>query len=200
MRWFARYRESITLGLILVVAGLFLGNLIRHGVLSASKLSQSKDALAALQSAVQILFIVLGAIFSYYRFFRGRTFVSRANVKVEVSVVETSKDVNLHWVTIEFQNLGTVSIWGPEPEVIVELIGPNGVTKDSWRDWREASTGRERHRGLSVVDSGETISFTASNDVRTSVWAVHYQVFVTDADGVRWKRAVMVPNQLAPNK
>jgi hypothetical protein len=200
MNWFARHRESIILGLTLLVAGLLLANLIRHGILSASALSQSKDALSALQSAVQILFIVLGAIFSYYRFFRGRTFVSRAIVDVDVAVIETTRTYTLHWVTLEFKNLGTVSVWAPRPEVIVRLTGPTGTSVETWDDWREASTGRERRRHLSVVDSGETISFTALKEVPVDIWAVEYQVFVTDSDGVRWKRAVMVPNRPAPNK
>lgn len=198
MRWFARYRETIVLALTLLVAGLFLANLIRHEVLSTSTLAESKDALSALQSAVQILFIVLGAVFSYYRFFRGRTFVSRANVDVDVTVIETPKQVALHWITIEFRNLGTVSIWAPQPEVIVELVGPTGTSSETWRDWREASTGRERVRHFSVVDSGEAISFTALKEIPADIWAVGYQVFVTDADGVRWKRAVMVPNRPGP--
>src|SRR5215208_2443786 len=132
MRWFARYRESIVLALILLVGGLFLANLVRHGVLSASTLSQSKDALAALQSAVQILFIVLGGIFSYYRFFRGRIFITRATVAIDVVVIEATNAVTLHWITIEFKNLGTVPIWAPRPEVIVQLAGPTRTSPETW--------------------------------------------------------------------
>jgi len=31
--------------------------------------------------------------------------------------------------------------------------------------------------------------------VPKTVWAVEYQVFVTDADGIRWKRATMIENK-----
>jgi hypothetical protein len=195
-KWFARYHETIV-PLMVVVAGLLLlANLIKDGILSASELTQSKDALNALQSAVQVVFIVLGAVFSYYRFFRGRTFVSRGDLTISVTVIETTATHNLHWVSIEFKNLGTVSMWDPKPEVFVTIFGPDGVVSDSWSDWREAVTGRERRHGFSVIDSGETATFTNHKEVSKGVWAVEYQVFVTDSDGVRWKRATMIENKV----
>jgi hypothetical protein len=197
---FARYRETIVPMLVVVVAALVLANFVKHGLLTASRLEQSKDALSALQSAVQVLFIMLGAVFSYYRFFRGRTFVSRGDITITATVIETTADHNLHWVSIEFKNLGTVSVWDPKPEVIVFLFGPNGIVKKPWTDWHEAGTGNERTVGLSMIDSGETATFTTYHEVPKTMWAVEYQVFVTDADGIRWKRATMIENKAKPNK
>jgi len=194
-KWFARYRETIIPLLVVVIAALFLFNFVKHGLLTASRLGQSKDALSALQSAVQVIFLVFGAVFSYYRFFRGRTFVSRGDVSITVTVIETTADQNLHWVSIEFKNLGTVSVWDPRPEVIVTLFAPNSIVTEPWTDWHEAVTGHERSIGFSVIDSGETAAFTTHHEVPKTVWAVEYQVFVTDADGIRWKRATMIENK-----
>jgi hypothetical protein len=195
-KWFARYRETIVPLMVVVAGVLLLANLIKYGILSASQLTQSKDALSALQSAVQVVFLVLGAVFSYYRFFRGRTFVSRGDLTISVTVIETTAAHNLHWVSIEFTNLGTVSVWDPKPEVLITMLGPDGVTSDSWSDWHEAVTGREKRRGFSVIDSGETATFTTHQEVSKGVWAVEYQVFVTDSDGVQWKRATMIENKV----
>ena len=195
-KWFARDRETIIPLMVVLACVLLLANLIKHGILSASQLTQSKDPLSALQSATQVVFLVLGAVFSYYRFFRGRTFVSRGEVTISVNVIETTTDYNLHWVSIEFKNLGTVSVWDPKPEVFVTMFGPAGVVRDSWSDWREAVTGREIRRGFSVIDSGEIASFTTHQEVSKTIWAVEYQVFVTNADGVRWKRATMIENKV----
>lgn len=182
---------------MVVVAGvLLLANLIKYGILSASRLTQSKDALNALQSAVQVVVLVLGAVFSYYRFFRGRTFVSRGDLTISVTVIETTAAHNLHWVSIEFKNLGTVSVWDPKPEVFVTMFSPDGVISDSWSDWHEAVTGSEKRRGFSVIDSGETATFTTHQEVSKGVWAVEYQLFVTDSDGVQWKRAAMIENKV----
>jgi hypothetical protein len=194
-KWFARYRETIIPLLVVVACVLLLANFVKHGILSTSQLTESKDALSALQSAVQVVFLILGAVFSYYRFFRGRTFVSRGDLTISVAVIETTATYNLHWVSIEFKNLGTVSVWDPKPEVFVALFGPDGVVTDSWSNWQEDVTGRERRSGFSIVDSGETASFTTHQQVAKAVWAVEYQVFVTDADGVRWKRATMIENR-----
>ena len=202
MKLFVRYRDTIVPLLVLLVAALLLANLVGHGILTASALAESKDALSALQSAVQVIFIILGAVFSYYRFFRGRTFISRADVTVNVSVIETTGEANLHWVSIELKNLGTVSIWDPRPLLTVHLFGPDGVSSESWADWREALAGGDASPTYSVVDSGETASFTTYHNVSKTVWAAVYESFVTDADGVKWKRSTMVPNKasVATNK
>jgi len=111
--WFIRHRESIIPALLTIVAALLLANLVRHGVLSASRLAKNKDALSALQSCVQVVVLVLGAIFSYYRFFRGRTFVARGDLIVTVITVNAER-ASLHGVTLEFKNLGTTTVWRPK--------------------------------------------------------------------------------------
>src|SRR5437016_5444752 len=108
MRWFTRHRDTIVPLLVVIVASLFLVNLIKHDILTASQLASNKDALAALQSAVQVVFIILGAVFSYYRFFRGRTFITRADVSIKVEVIQATDEFNVHALTVEFKNLGTV--------------------------------------------------------------------------------------------
>jgi hypothetical protein len=195
MRWFAKNREVIIPYLVVLVAGLLLANLIRHGILTASLLSSNKDALAALQSAVQIVFIIVGSIFSYYRFFRGRTFVSRADLSIRVDVIETTQESNLHYVTIEFKNLGTISIWNPTPTVSIYSFGPEGIAKDVWDKWREAASHNVDEPKYAVVDSGETVYFSTYQNVSKRFWAVEYAAFVSDSDGMTWKRSLMVANK-----
>jgi hypothetical protein len=196
MKWFTRYRDTIVPLLVVIIAALLLVNLIKHDILTASHLAANKDALAALQSAVQVVFIVLGSVFSYYRFFRGRTFVTRADVGIKVEVIEATKDFNLHSITIELKNLGTVCLWDPKPQMELHLLGPDGVTTISKREWREAASPHAPTALYAVVDSGETVSFGTYQEIPKTVWAVAYEAFVTDADGVTWKRSQMVANKV----
>jgi hypothetical protein len=175
---------------------LLLANLIRHGVLTTSTLARNKDALNALQSAVQVVFIIVGAVFSYYRFFRGRTFVSRADVAIMVEVIKATDAANLHAVTIDFKNLGTVSVIEPRPTVEVYVYGPSGEDAETWDNWRSVGPGTKRPT-YSVVDSGETVSFLNDHTVPTAAWAVAYVAFVTDVDGVTWSRSKVVANKPA---
>jgi hypothetical protein len=200
MRWFTRHRDTVVPLLVVVVAALLLANLIKHGILTASQLASNRDALAALQSAVQVVFIILGAVFSYYRFFRGRTFVMCADVSIKVEVIQASDEFNLHSLTVEFKNLGTVSIWDPKPNVNVHLIGPDGVTTEAWKNWREAASPASGPVLYAVVDSGETVSFSTYHRVLKSIWAVEYEAFVSDVAGVTWKRSATVANKVKDAK
>ena len=174
---------------------LIVSDLVKHGFFSTSRLNESKDALAAVQSIAQVLFIVLGAIFSYYRFFHGRTFVSRARVAIGIKVVDTSARVYLHYVTVELENLGTVTIWEPVPTLRARMIGPDGTREETVKEWRGATHHSGKGRGYAVVDSGETVSFTAYIEVAKSFWAVEYEAVVRDADDVEWTRGELVANK-----
>jgi hypothetical protein len=200
-RWYVRNRDTIVPLLGVGAIALLLANLIQHGYLTASLLATNKDALSALQSVVQVVVLTAGAIFSYYRFFRGRTFVSRAEINIVVQVLSAGEDQHLHSVIVQFKNLGTVSIWEPLPVVNVQLIGPEGVVSETWRNWRAARvTDHQNARDLestiplTVVDSGETVTFNTYHEVSKRFWAAEYEVFVKDSDGNIWKRAAMVSN------
>jgi hypothetical protein len=195
LKWYIRYRDTIIPLLAVVIATLVLANLIKHGALTASRLKDNKDALAALQSVVQVIVLSLGAIFSYYRFFRGRTFVSRADVALDVQVFATETDDYLHAIAIEFRNLGTVSIFDPQPVLNIRYYGPSDIEDEHWTNWREARLPGRSRLSYAVVDSGETASYSASHAVPNIVWAVEYTAFITDADGITWKRSVTVENR-----
>lgn len=202
-RWYVRNRDTLLPVLVVAAVALLLANAIQHGYLTASLLAKNKDALGALQNVVQVIVLSVGATFSYYRFFRGRTFVSRAEIEIHVEVFDATEKINIHSVIIEFKNLGTISIWDPVPQVAANLIGPDGVDSETWRNWEHArsmnaenrSDGRRTRPLFTVVDSGETVTFNTYHEVPTRIWAAEYEVFVRDSDGNVWKRAVMVQNK-----
>jgi hypothetical protein len=80
-KWLTHHRDVVIPALVILATVLVLANLMKYKLLTASVLASNKDALAALSSAVSIIAISAGAVFSYYRFFRGRTFYSRAELK-----------------------------------------------------------------------------------------------------------------------
>jgi hypothetical protein len=194
MKWLTRYREIIVPLLVVVAVSFTLANLLKYGVLSSSQLAKNKDALSALNSAVNVVVIIIGAIFSYYRFFRGRTFFSRAELSLFASVLDTTKDFNIHFLTLEVKNIGALSIWDPLPVMDMYKHGPNGITHDVWENWREATTSIGEAGMLPVIDSGEIASFITYEEVDKSIWAVEYVAFVKSQGRTIWKRAITVPN------
>lgn len=194
MKWFAKHRETIvpllvTFGLVLVFV-----NFVSYGILTASRLAANKDALDALSSSVNIVVLLIGSVFSYYRFFRGRTFFSRAEICVAVSVIDTTSDYYIHFVCVEIKNIGTLSIWNPQPIVEVYFEGPGENPPELWDKWREAAITPVIGEPYAVIDSGEVASFTNHYRVAKLVWAVGYVAFVRAESGELWKRGIMVPN------
>lgn len=85
--WLTRNRELLFPAITVLIAFFLLANLVKHGILAPSALAANKDALSALNSTVNVIVIIFGAIFSYYRFFRGRTFFARADVDIGVTLL-----------------------------------------------------------------------------------------------------------------
>jgi hypothetical protein len=67
------------------------------------------DWVSAVQNAVQIAAIVIGAVWAYYKFFRGRTFHRRAEVRLDASLLAeaSSRAVRAHATLV---NTGTADI------------------------------------------------------------------------------------------
>jgi hypothetical protein len=192
--WLTRHRELAIPGLVILAGVLVLADLLKYGLLTPSVLASNKDALSALSSVVSIIVIVVGSVFSYYRFFRGRTFYSRAELKIVVTVIPTDPGTNMHAVVLEVKNIGTLSIWNPVPVMRAQLYGPNGVENRVYDSWAEARSPKGEHGTLAVIDSGETASFWTELDVSDAVWAVFYTAFIHSDRGEIWKQVSVVKN------
>lgn len=197
--WITRNREILFPIFTVLVVALVVANSLKHGWLTTSILADNKDALDALNKVVTAIVVGVGAVFSYYRFFRGRTFFSRANLAMDVVVLPTTDEFNIHAVTLKVTNIGNLSIWEPVPEMKVRKYGPTGVEEEVWGAWGEAKASWEDQRMLSVVDSGETVTFIHHTQVDKETWAVTYMAFVRSRRKDIWKHSVTVSN-LTNNK
>lgn len=191
--WLTRNRATVVPGLVLAGLVLTLAILLKHGILSRSTLEENKDSLSALNSAAGIIVIVLGGVFSYYRFFRGRTFVERAQPTLSVRVVPADGE-NIHAVTLTLENIGTLPIWNPLPTVHVRLEGPEGETRQTWDRWFEARTQDSSDEYLHVVDPAESVSFIHHIRVPEDVWVATYVAFVRSDSRQIWKCSFVAPN------
>ena len=108
-------RSEIIAVLTLAALGLGIANLVKDGLITEAVLKEKKDAIEAAASIVTTVLILLGAIFSYFRFFRGRTLAVRAEISIEVSVHGTPRDSNLHAIRVLVKNVGASAIWEPSP-------------------------------------------------------------------------------------
>lgn len=198
MKWLLRNRETLFPALSALALALLIAVLVRLDILTASKLAANKDALSALSSSVSMIILLIGGVFSYYRFFRGRTFFARADIDIKVTIIDTNSDQLIHFVVVEIKNIGTLPIWNPTPVVDVTTIDSRTHKNDRWDNWVE---GRVTNRGevYAVVDSGEDASFFNEHEVAKDAWAVAYVAYVTAESGETWKKAIMVQNKPGDN-
>jgi hypothetical protein len=141
------------------------------------------------------LVLVLGAVASYFRFFRGRTFAARAEIAIAVKVMEGAPGTVLHVIDVVFHNLGTVPIWEPLAELRIEAFGNPAVDAERITQW-----GMRRERdGVSrtaVVDPQETGLFHVTREFPKSVWAVHYEVVIVSEADDAWHSMTTVSSRV----
>jgi hypothetical protein len=191
--WIDRHRDSLVFGLS--VAAVFLGVLVawRHGALSSAWLEKNKDAISAACSLVTAAVLVLGAVASYLRFFRGRTLSLRAELALDVSTHPTAEDFVLHAVTLRVRNVGNATIWNPVPLMTLEAYGPPGArVSESVSQWSEETLRAEG--SIPVVEPGETVMFFAVRRIPVAAWAVVYAAALRADRGDTWQTSRMVSN------
>lgn len=99
------------------------------GVLSLDWLEINKDALAAISSLCSTVALVVASILAYYRFFRGRTLTTRAELSIDIDAISGPDGINLHSISVSAKNIGTVTIWDPQLVVILW----QGTAMDAFR-------------------------------------------------------------------
>jgi len=199
MIWSGPRRATAIATLSSVAIVLALANLIKEGYITWDILRDRKDALNAAASAINILVVLVGAVLSYFRFFRGRTFSTRADLDLSVEVIPLPDNRRLHAITFRVKNVGNTPIWNPRPIIEISLLGPTGSQHfgviNSWSDVLSAPDGPLR---VAVLDPGETGTFATRREFDADVWVVTYAASVTCDSGDVWKHVRLVRNA-APN-
>ncbi len=184
LTWLNRNRGGVIFALTVFVMILGMANALKHGLVSAQWLRDQKDTFSVLNSCVTMIILVIGAGFSYYRFFRGRTLSLRLEVSISVSVHDTPLDDNLHALTITAKNVGTSAVWDPRPVVKLKIHGPPDAESIWIIDEWESEEGKGET--LAIIESGEAATFFALQSISKRAWAVTYFASVAADQGDVW--------------
>jgi hypothetical protein len=186
-KWLERHYATIALALstAIVVALAFV--LADKGYLDKARLAESKDALAALNSLVAILAVLLAFTLSYFRFFAGRTFARRADVEVTVEAALAPDGSSLHAISIRVANIGTLTIQTPELKLnAIDRLQDGSTTQSEVDQWlKNDAFASERLQPL--IDPGETAHFQATRLVPAGAWATSYAAAIQDKNGNVWQ-------------
>lgn len=191
--WLRRNRGTTIFALTLLVWLFAAANIWKHWLVSAKWLQDQKEALAALSSMLTMLILLVGAIFSYYRFFKGRTLSLRLELSITVSIHETPLDKKLHAITITAKNVGTSTVWNPKPEVQAKTHGRSDIER-MWNIMEWQPLDKYKHT-LALIESGETATFFALQEIPNEACAVTYFASVTADEGDAWFASTTVSNK-----
>jgi hypothetical protein len=195
--WLERHRDEILGILLLSVTALALANVLKGRSISLAWLKDNKDAITAATGIATTLLVFLGGIFSYYRFFRGRTFAARAELKLSVSVHPTTEDFHLHSIVAEIKNLGSMPIWDPQPTIWFTIHGPEGSTRNVIDDWFDPPILSGQRSDLTVIESSETTSYFAQHKIPKAAWVVTYLMAIRSRSGDVWHVGTSISNTIS---
>ena len=182
-----RHHVIIALTLSAVIA-LFAGiGLFRRGYMSVTHLAPYKDALAALSSLLNIGLVALASVFSYLRFFAGRTFARRADVSINVIVAAAIDKSHLHAISLTIKNIGNLTIFEPEMSLLAIDYFTDGSKRESKVENWVTNDQFASEVIVSLIDAGEECCFLASRKTETAIWATTYAAVVRDQSGNVWQ-------------
>jgi hypothetical protein len=194
MRQIHRIRLWATPILLAILVVLLLAYSRKIRVLSLDWLKINKDALTAVNSLCSTLALVVASILAYYRFFRGRTLTTRAELSIDINAISGLENISLHSISVSAKNIGTVTIW--EPKLIVYTVARRGdgrISESKIDQWHEFSNRNvDTKPRLSAIDSGESADFSAENYVDGDVWVVTYTAILSCTTGDSWSKAQTV--------
>lgn len=201
--WIRRHSGALTFMLTLIVSCLALANARKYGFFSLDWLAKNKDAIDALNSIVTMAVLVLGAIFSYHRFFKGRTLSLRTELALDVTVHAAPGPCLIHGINLVVKNSGGSTIWNPEPYLKLIIHGPEEVSAtrvvDRWRmeDTEPPARAHSTNPMMPVIDPGEVTSFFTTQLIPNTAWAVTYHASLLADQGDIWHVSTIISNKIA---
>lgn len=208
---FRNLRPLVT-PVLLAASAVLLLVYFRKTVLSLDWLKVNKDALAAISGLCSTTVVIVAGIFAYCRFFHGRTLTKRAELSIDVDVIDGPENAHLHSINVSVKNIGTVTIWDPRLSVHVAVRNNDApgleFKIDQFRESSEFATPKPRRaiakklraKPREMIDSGEVADFFAECEICKDAWAVTYtatfdcSTIIGTSSNYSWLRTRTVKN------
>ena len=198
--YWARLYSVLLFALSVLVAVLLVAVAFRYRFFSTLALVRNKDLIDVGTKILGSIVLTFGAIASYFRFFKGRTLSPRLTISAVVEVFPVNNETNLHVLSVDVKNVGSVAIWGLEPRVDIHFHGSEERTEHDTGGWwtpLEQSDGKSR---IHMLDTDESSQFVVHRDVPTRYWAVTYFTRISLSSGHSWHRIVTTSNHIGDHK
>ncbi len=139
---------------------------------------------------------VIGAVLAYRKYFKGRTFSARVKLGLASSPVCRLDDgaALLHSVDFDVENIGTITIWEPEPRLRVSRWDSD--VELGKKPHPDAIQSKLLPGGLSGIAPGEKCTYHYRLVIPASVEAFKINAELVSDGRQAWHRAITVANAL----
>jgi hypothetical protein len=176
--------------LILVIAALSIIVLIKERYITVELLKSNKDSIEVTSKILEIIVLFIGSILGYIKFFKGRILKPRIIIKSSGKVIKSDNN-NQHWIEIEIQNAGTVTLW--DYKISVKAFFDNNI--NSIIDVNHFIRFPIDHKSaVNLIDVAESSFEHLYLSVPKEVISVTYLISVTDRKGTHWNRSYTIIN------
>jgi len=186
-------RSSVTTLLVVAALLLVVANAIRYGVTTEAFFTRHEKTIDGIAKVLEAALLIAGAIASYFRFFKGRTFSERGELTIAVAVIPATATHHLHAVSVRLKNIGPVSIWDPRIRLRIQHHAASRSDEVEVKGFRLEPTGSDED-ATCIIDSDESALYHAEHLVDTRVWAVRYAAEVRSSAGDTWFAMTTVAN------
>ena len=194
-RW-ARLYSPLVVGLSLVAIVLLVVVAFKLGFISAPRLVENKELVDVSTKILGTLILTLGAVASYFRFFKGRTLSPRLKIDATIEVLPIDSSRNFHVLSVDVANIGSVAIWGLQPRVEIRYHSDEERTEEDIGDWWTPLDHRDGTPRLRMLDTDESSQFVVHRAVPHEIWAVTYFTRVSLSSGHSWHRVITASNRI----
>jgi len=199
IKFLQRNRDILVFWGILIALVLLIANVWQDQLITAEYLVANKDAIQTASSIASAVILIIGALFTYYRFFRGRTFSARGQIDIQTKVHHLNEQTNLHVTKVQFKNVGSTAIFSPKLKLVVDSIGTERK-REVIGHWFDPAADIEDVPKMYYVDPDETTSFLVHREIPKSTRIVIYTAIVSSDDRVVWQDAESISNEVAESK
>lgn len=170
--WLHRNRFEIftfLLFIILVLLGILI---IKNHEFNKLKYEEYKELTDIISNFLSILFISIGAILSYFKFFKGRIFQENIELIAFAKVVETDEKHNSVFCNIKVNNIGNIALVNPKSYMKVEFLADESIKEEREIELNEEYS-NQSNRWI-IIEPRAHYNVHSFHKVDKSVWAFRY--------------------------
>lgn len=191
--WLHRNRFEIFTILLFIILALLGVLIIKNHDLNKVEYEEYKRLTDIVSNVLSILLISIGAILSYFKFFKGRILQENIELVGFAKVVETDEKHNSVFCNIKVKNIGNIALVNPKSYMKVEFLTDESIKEEKEIDLNEEYSNQSN--SWVIIEPRAHYNVHSFHKVDKSVWAFRYTFHLTSDRKNTWLRVITVFNK-----